>query len=271
MAKKRATKVVKGFQDRICNVVPSKNVADDWTFQDALTAGVFGAVAALPPKVDLRADWWKINDQGSTGSCVGWATADGVMRQQLVKAGKLGQNELLSARFVWMGSKETDEFTTRPQSFIEESGTSLKAAMDIVRKYGTVLETQLPFKINTLMHIGTENSFYAAASLRKAQSYINLGKNLNQWKSWLATKGPILAALGVDATWDNASATAGKLDVFQPNTVRGGHAICVVGYTADRFIIRNSWGTAWGDKGFGYASAAYIADGFFGESYGVTL
>ncbi|MGE5255845.1 MAG: C1 family peptidase [Hyphomicrobiales bacterium] len=82
---------------------------------------------------------------------------------------------------------------------------------------------------------------------------------------------PILAGLNVDATWDNASATLGNLDTFQSATVRGGHAICVVGYTADRFIIRNSWGTNWGDGGFGYASEAYINDGFFSESYGATL
>ena len=49
-------------------------------------------------------------------------------------------------------------------------------------------------------------------------------------------------------------------------------AFACVGYTADRrFIIRNSWGTAWGDKGFAYASEAYINAGFFNESYGVTL
>jgi hypothetical protein len=64
----------------------------------------------------------------------------------------------------------------------------------------------------------------------------------------------------------------GKLDSFQPNTVRGGHAICVVGYTSSgRFIIRNSWGTGWGDHGFAYASEAYINAGFFNESYGVTI
>src|SRR5215813_15411316 len=38
-----------------------------------------------------------------------------------------------------------------------------------------------------------------------------------------------------------------------------------------RFIIRNSWGTGWGDHGFAYASPAYITAGFFDESYGVTV
>ena len=38
-----------------------------------------------------------------------------------------------------------------------------------------------------------------------------------------------------------------------------------------RFIVRNSWGTAWGDGGFAYASEAYINAAFYEESYGMTL
>ena len=62
---------------RICNIVPSQETENDWSFQDAAAAGALGAVTAPPPSVDLRAAWWKINDQEDTGSCVGWATADG--------------------------------------------------------------------------------------------------------------------------------------------------------------------------------------------------
>jgi C1A family cysteine protease len=38
-----------------------------------------------------------------------------------------------------------------------------------------------------------------------------------------------------------------------------------------RFIVRNSWGTGWGDDGFGYVTPAYIAAGFFDESYGISV
>jgi C1A family cysteine protease len=257
---------------RICNLVPSRATENDWKFEHAVQSGALGAVAALPSDKDLRQAWWKIGDQGATGSCVGWASTDGIMRYHLVKAGRLGKNEMVSPRYTWMASKETDEFVKRPETFIEEAGTSLKAAMDICRKYGVVLESMLPFPIGTLMYADDENAFYASAAQRRAAAYFNLAKNLNQWRTWLASGGPILVGLNVDATWDGATATHGILDAFQPNSVRGGHAVCVVGYRKDgRFIIRNSWGTGWGDKGFAYASEAYISAAFFNESYGINL
>jgi C1A family cysteine protease len=257
---------------RICNLEPSRGTESDWHFQDAVNSGALGAVTAPPASVDLRAAWWAIEDQEDTGSCVGWATAEGVVRYHMVQIGKLAKNVPLSPRFVWMSSKETDEFTSRPETFVEGAGTSLKAAMDIVRKYGVVRMSDLPFKIATKMYIGPEDTLYAIASQRKIAAYFNLRRDLNQWKAWLGSHGPILAGLSVDRSWDNAAATGGNIDVFMPTTVRGGHAIAIVGYTASgRFIIRNSWGTGWGDRGFGYVTPAYIAAGFFDESYGVTV
>jgi C1A family cysteine protease len=257
---------------RICNVMPSRNTENDWAFEHALESGAVAAPAALPASVDLRAAWWDIGDQLQTGSCVGWGSTDGVARYHFVKAGRLAQNAKLSPRLTWMASKETDPATTRPETFIEGAGTYLKTAVDMLRKFGSVPEQLLPFHIETFMYLGNENTFFATMATRRIAAYFNLQKNLANWRAWLAAHGPILVALNVDATWDNATATHGLLDDFQPNTVRGGHAPCVVGYRADgRFIIRNSWGTAWGDHGFAYASEAYINAAFFNESYGVTL
>jgi Papain family cysteine protease len=254
---------------RILNVLPSKNTENDWSFDNASEAGVLAAPAAIPASKDLRQSWWQINDQGSTGSCVGWATADSVLRWMFVQGGKLTNNELLSARFIWMAAKETDEFITQPTTFIEEDGTSLKAALDIARKYGAVLDSVLPFKTGQL-YPNPAKTFYALAAKRKITSYFNLGINLGNWRTWLATKGPILTRLDVDATWDSATEHNGILDMYQPQTVRGGHAVALVGYNATSFIVRNSWGKTWGDKGFGYASWSY-AQAAFTEAYGVAL
>ena len=275
-ANTRATK--KPRTRRILNVLPSKDTDKDWRFENARDAGVLAAprAAALPASKDLREAWWKIGDQGSTGSCVGWSTADSVLRWHFVKANRLRKDQLLSVRFIWMAAKETDEFTSSPTTFIEADGTSLKAALDVARKYGVVRDSILPFKSGKLYsnndpYDDDAKTFYAIAAQLKIASYFNLGTNLGNWRAWLAIKGPILTRLNVDDTWYNAKATQGNLDTYQPETAEGGHAVALVGYLPGRFIVRNSWGTTeWGDKGFGYASLGY-AQAAFTEAYGISV
>jgi hypothetical protein len=225
--------------------------------------------AQLPKAKDLREDWWAIGNQGQTGSCVGWASADSVLRWHFVKANWIGPSELLSPRYIWMAAKETDAFTTRPTSFIELDGTSLKAALDIARKFGVVKDSLLPFASGHLYQ-NSANVFYAIAAQMKISSYFNLGTKQDDWRAWLANNGPILTRLNCDSTWLNASSTTGALDAYNPETKGGGHAIALVGYTENHFIVRNSWGTTWGDKGFAYASMSYAKDAFT-EAYGVIL
>jgi C1A family cysteine protease len=228
------------------------------------------APAVLPASKDLREDWWKIADQGSTGSCVGWASADSVLRWHFVKANRTQKDETLSVRFQWMAAKESDEFSSRPTTFIELEGTSLKAALDVGRKFGAVRDKDLPFSTGKLFS-GDAKSFYLLASKLKISAYVNLGRNLDDWRRWLATHGPILTRLDCDDTWMDAKSTKGDLDKYRPMTAQGGHAVALVGYTADRFIVRNSWGTTnWGDQGYAYASEDYAQDAFT-EAYGITL
>src|ERR1700709_437840 len=91
-------------KSRICNLVPSHATEKDWQFHHALAAGAVAAPAALPPDVDLRATWWDVGNQEDTGSCIGWASTDGVARYMFAKAGRLAQNAKLSPRFTWMAS-----------------------------------------------------------------------------------------------------------------------------------------------------------------------
>src|SRR5262245_47507118 len=114
MAKKRRARA-RPETHRICNLEPSHNTEKDWGFEQAVAASAVAVPrAAAPASVDLRASWWDIGNQESTGSCVGWSSTDGVARYHFVKAGRLAQNAKLSPRYTWMSSKETDTFTSRP-------------------------------------------------------------------------------------------------------------------------------------------------------------
>ena len=201
---------------RILNVNPSPKTEEDWTFETAQEADMVMAAPSIPTSKDLRSAWWKVADQGSTGSCVGWATADSVLRWHFVKNGRIAQTDLLSPRFVWMASKETDPY--------------------IARKFGVVRDAVLPFRTGRL-YAGQANTFYALASQLKIFAYFNLGTNQTSWRTWLATKGPILTRLNVDDTWYASTENAGNLDDYLPDKTHGGHAVAIVGYRPGRFIV----------------------------------
>ncbi|MBM3315116.1 C1 family peptidase [candidate division WOR-3 bacterium] len=250
------------------NCTPSRDTEKDWQFKHAAAAGLVRA-APPPPAKDLRESWWAVGNQGYTGSCVGWAAADGVLRWHFAKAGRITTQERLSPRFIWMAAKETDVFTSYASTFIESDGTSLKAALDIARKFGTVRDALLPMDPPRL-YPGEPETFYTLAAQLRILCYHNLGASPADWRNWLAFHGPILARVEVDDTWDNATATSGRLDTYRPPSGPAGHAVAIVGYTPDRFIYRNSWGKGWGDRGFGYASLPY-AKAATREAYGVTI
>ena len=269
MARKKLAKK-KNFNIKpfILNCVPSARQEDDWTFEDAIDSKVVDLAETVPDSKDLREDWWEINNQGKTGACVGFATACGVLRWHYFKAKKIQKTDLPSARFIWMANKETDDITAYPTTFLETAGTQTKLALNVARKYGCVLEEDLPMsgQLSTM----SRAAFYTKAAKLRISSYHNIGTNIDDWRRWLAFQGPILTRVGVDRIWDRATLTKGHLDKYLPDTVRGGHAVCLVGYTNDYFIVRNSWGKEWGDGGFAYASDNY-AEAAFPEAYGAVL
>jgi C1A family cysteine protease len=262
MAKKRRK------QKRIFNCDPSRNTQNDWQYEHAVAARAPKA-GAIPTSKDLRASWWKIGDQGATGSCVGWASADSMLRWHFVKTSRLKKEQSLSVRFQWMASKETDTLVTWATTFIDDSGTNLKSALDIARKYGAVEESVLPF--NGGLSPLSEEVFYGKAAALKISSYYNLirGNKLTNFRNWIANNGPIMVRLDCDRTWDRVGRD-GVLEKYIASTANGGHAVALVGYTKDYFIVRNSWGTSWGDKGYAYASNEYVQAAFT-EGYGVVL
>ena len=70
----------------------------------------------------------------------------------------------------------------------------------------------------------------------------------DQFEWLLHAYGPI--AVGVDSTqWDNYKGGTFK-HTMCTNDID--HAVTIVGYTADTWIVKNSWGTDWGDEGYIY-------------------
>lgn len=270
MAKKRGPNT----RRFVLNCHASSGTETDWQFADAAKASIVTEPTAIPDRVDLRRPWWEIRNQEKTGACVGFATADGVLRWLYTKKAIIKKTDRPSPRFIWMANKETDDLTRYPTTFLEPAGTTTKSALSIAQRYGCVLEHMLPMtgRLSPLK----AGVFFSIAAQFRITAYFNLRMSssdehdLDSWRSWIARVGPVLTRLDTDDTWHRATATNGQLKNYNKLKTRGGHAICLVGYTKTHFIVRNSWGTDWGDKGFAYASNEYANEAFT-EAYGATM
>ncbi len=85
-------------------------------------------------------------------------------------------------------------------------------------------------------------------------SYTHVGSVADQ-KTWLDTVGPLVCGITVwtdffyygSGVYHKQATVGGK-----PNKIEGGHVMLVVGYddTLNCWIVKNSWGTGWGDAGY---------------------
>ncbi len=88
---------------------------------------------------------------------------------------------------------------------------------------------------------------------------------LNELKGCLADGYPFVFGISVyDSFESDEVAKTGIVPIPSPTEqMLGGHCIVAVGYddATQRFTIRNSWGTEWGDYGHCYLPYEYLTNG----------
>ena len=84
-------------------------------------------------------------------------------------------------------------------------------------------------------------------------------------KSFLAQGFPFVVGIQIYKSFEtNQVAKTGIVPLPNTNneTLLGGHAVVCVGYNdkTQQWIMRNSWGSLWGEKGYFYLPYAYLLD-----------
>lgn len=94
-------------------------------------------------------------------------------------------------------------------------------------------------------------------------AYFRVQQSLTGLKAALAGENPIAFGFSVyDSFMSAAVAKNGKVPMPRSREgVQGGHAMLIVGYDDETqtFIVRNSWGTKWGSKGYCYMPYEFVA------------
>ena len=221
-------------------------------------------VASLPSSMDLRQWDSPIEDQGELGSCTA-NSLTGILQFNEVKyasSGSVYQN--LSRLFIYYNERALEG------SVDQDSGAEIRDGIKTLATYGVCNETVWPYNVDqftikpsaqcyTSALPDVIHSYYSLDAATPAQTLINI-------KTAIASGEPVSFGFDVyDSFESDTVAQTGIMSIPDTTTesIQGGHAVVFVGYDDAKqwFIVRNSWGTNWGDKGYFYMPYAVVLNG----------
>lgn len=227
---------------------------------------------SLPAAADLREWCSPIEDQESLGSCT--ANAGVAVVEYFLKRA-YGKDIDASRLFLYK--------VTRNLAHLQgDTGAFLRTTMGALALFGVPPEEYWPYDVEDFDE--EPPAFcYAFAQNYQAIKYFRLDppgapkdKILASVKANSAAGIPAMFGFTVYTSIDQASATGRIPFPASGEKVAGGHAIVAVGYddemriknstpggieTTGALLIRNSWGTGWGDKGYGWLPYDYLLTG----------
>jgi C1A family cysteine protease len=226
--------------------------------RDHLFAAPPATLISLPKQVDMRAECPAIFDQGHLGSCTANAIAGAIefdhIKQRLPPPHPFTPSRL----FIYYNERVMEH------SVDSDAGAQIRDGVKSVGRLGTCPESTWPYDPSKFTEKPPARCYREAVKY-KAISYARVIQTLTQIKGCLAAGFPIVLGFTVyDSFMSDEVARTGQVPMpdLGDEHVLGGHAVLAVGYDEPRqcFIMRNSWGTAWGQAGYFTMPYAYLTD-----------
>jgi C1A family cysteine protease len=221
-------------------------------FLYAATSATLGA--GLPTMVDLRPKCPPVYDQGQLGSCTGNGIAAAIQFDQM-KQGKKGF--MPSRLFIYYNERAMEN------TIAQDAGAQIRDGIKAVATLGAPPETDWPYDIAKFADKPPLNT-YTEAKQDLVTTYSRVTHNLLQMQACLAEGYPFVFGFTVYESFEGAAVAKNGI-VSMPakgEKLVGGHCVVAVGYDDSKrmFIVRNSWGTGWGLKGYFMMPYEYLTD-----------
>ncbi|CAF1173762.1 unnamed protein product [Adineta ricciae] len=242
---------------RLNGIEPSHRMPHKEELRQAFSDSILYSPEQLPPKVDLRSYMTPVEDQSRIGSCTANSLAGAY--EYLIKRVH-GINVDVSRLFIYYNGRVKNTHST----VVTDSGCSMTNAIEALEELGTCLESIWPYDIARVNERPNDTAFEKGSKHRIHQA-LHVKIDLNEMKSCLAQGFPFAFGLRLYTSFDKAAQTGlvpTPDETEQSRSEHGRHAMLAVGYSdqSKAFIVRNSWGEKWGEKGYCYIPYDYITN-----------
>jgi hypothetical protein len=142
----------------------------------------------------------------------------------------------------------------------EDSGAYLVDGINSLKKYGICEERYWKYDISNIYICPSEEAYINGKNNYLIDA-LKISNDLNEIKKWLSRDEPIAIAIGIYSSFMIDGRNGGNIGMPKKDDIYlGGHAVILCGYIEkdSKFILRNSWGNYWGDKGYFYLPYEYI-------------
>jgi len=215
----------------------------------------------IPQVIDLRAELPVPYDQGSLGSCTANAIAAAIQFDQA----KQGLSVTMPSRLFIYYNERAIEHTVN-----SDAGAMIRDGIKSVAGIGVCSEALWAYDIEKFAQ-KPPDSCYQDGLKHLALKYKRITQHLSKMQACLAEGYPFVAGITVYQSFESphVSQTGMVPMPAQDEQALGGHAVLAVGYDNGKqmFIFRNSWGTDWGDKGYGYLPYTYLLDSNLADDF----
>lgn len=202
-----------------------------------------------------------VKDQGSTGTCTVQSLATLI---EYHYQNDTGVYKKMSTTFLYGFRDQVSD----DKDYIGE-GMKIRDALKVASNYGDVAHNIMPgnhdYDESKKLVLSAGSEVLSQAYENRISSYYKI-KDENELKYSILNDGPVIAGM----YWFDNYKLVKNIYTYKKDDTYKPHAVVIIGWDKENWIVQNSWGRYWGDNGRFYIPIEKSFKDVFFEAYGVT-